>query len=138
MEDWDLWIDLSFVFCQIVNLSGMCRREGARFLRKEMFIYATVFFQFKYWKYFFQAYSKWGRNIAKVFWSRPPDPLMFSGPCVAQSFSICNNIFPLFYQFRLFYFKDTRWRWILNFYCRYVPVVAFVQYIFTNTVVVAS
>ena len=56
------------------------------------------------------------------------------GPCLAQFFLMCNNIFPLFYQCRFFYFRDRPWRYILNFGCRYVPVVAFMQYFITNTV----
>ena len=49
LENWDFWITLSFIFCHIVILSGICKRTGTnlwwncQFSSKEMFIFMQHF-----------------------------------------------------------------------------------------------
>ena len=119
-----LRITISFIFRQIANLSDMYLRGGANLWwncqfssKKNVHIYATILHQFKYWKYCFQAYSKWGKKLQN-----------FSGadPEARSCFWKKLQLFARALFCRLFYFRDKPWRCIWNFCDRYVPVVAFV------------
>ena len=153
MKNWDFWVTLSFIFCRIGSLSGRCRRGGAnlwwncQFSSKEMFIFMMQQFGIS----LSNGNTKLSKlvnkaKIWKIFLGLIPRPAVvfgrnhtcLPGPCFAQFFLMGNNIFPLFYQCRLFYFRDKPWICILVFVVyRYVSVVAFVQYFITNTVVLA-
>ena len=122
LENWYFWIAFNFIFCQTVNHSGICRRGGAnlrwnwQFLSKETFIFMQ---QFCISLNTGNTSSRLIVNEAKNCKISPglaPRPTAvfgrndtcLPGLCFGPLFLMCNNIFPLFYQCRLFYFRDSK------------------------------
>ena len=121
-----------------LSLSGMCRRrkpiydEMACFQVKECWYLCNNFMTVYLLEILFPSlneaknckiYLGWPQTSC-CFWNKRN---LFCRTSFCSIFLICNNIFPLFYQCRLFYFRDAFvifWRTLICS-CRSCPVCSF-------------